>query len=120
MPISELLTRSCTVIHRTASGTKDKYGNEKPAETEQATVCEVQQQQRAENPGGGEVSDTHWLGVFPPETELRTGDGVRVPGIGLLELVGDAWPVRDPEGEVMSHVEATLRMVEGGYDEEGS
>jgi len=119
MNISELLTRTCTLLLRETSG-EDAYGNEETETTELETVCEVQQAQRLEEPAEGEVSDTRWNGYFPvePGEALSTGDAVRATGIGVLELVGAPWVVRDPETQTDSHVEATLRLVAGA--EEGS
>jgi len=117
MSISALLTRPCTVVHRTESGQTDRYGNEIPDETEATTVCEVQQTQRREPGAEGEVSDVLWAGYFPAGTALTTADAIRVEGIGTLEVVGEPWTVRSPAGPA-HHVEATLRRTAGA--EEGS
>jgi Family of unknown function (DUF6093) len=114
MSISDLMTRTCTLLLREQSG-EDGYGNEETEDTELQTVCEVQQAQRLEEPGEGEVSDVRWNGFFPvdPGQALSTGDAVRVTGIGVLELVGEPWVVRDPEEQIDSHVEASMRLVAG-------
>lgn len=117
MTISALLTRPCTVVHRTGSDHTDKYGNEISGEVEATTVCEVQQAQRREPGNEGEVSDVLWAGYFPAGTLLTTADAVRVEGIGTLEVVGEPWTVRSPTGPA-HHVEATLRRTAGA--EEGS
>lgn len=118
MPLATLLNRPCTIFRRSPSGSKDDYGNAILTETAVETVCEIQQRSRTEEDDQGELSDTLWLGIFPGETVLRTGDEVRVEGIGNFELVGDPWPARNPRTQVEEHVEATLRRTVG--DEEGS
>ena len=116
MPISDLLTRSCSILRRKPSGETDEYGDEVVAVTVESTVCEVQQRQRDEPATEGDLSDTGWLGVSPAGTELRTADAIEVNGIGTLELIGDPWPVRDPETGETSHIEATLRVTAGGNE----
>ncbi len=117
MSLSTLLSLPCTIIYRTENGTTDELGNEIPGETEVETSCEVQQRRRGENPDQGELSITEWDGFFPVGSDLRTADAVRVPGLGVFELVGDPWPVRNPRNGQQSHVEATLRWVRGAEDE---
>lgn len=113
MSLAQLLNTPVTILRRSASGETDPYGNPIEAEEEVETVGEVQQQQRGEAGDAGELSDTAWLGVFPAGTDLRTGDAVRVDGIGEFELVGDPWPVRNPRTQQSSHVEASMRRTTG-------
>ena len=87
-------------------------------EAEILTVCEIQQAQRREPAGEGEVSDVLWTGFFPAGTALTTGDAVRVEGVGVLEVVGEPWSFRHPATGVAHHLEATLRRTAGA--EEGS
>lgn len=101
------------MTHKSESNETDDYGNEIPKAAETTTVCEIQQQQRSETASEGELSDTRWLGFFPADTELDTGDVVATDGIGTLELIGAPWPVRDPEDQTVSHLEATLRRTAG-------
>lgn len=119
MPISELLTRTATITHKTEGEEVDAYGNEIPVTEETSVTCEIQQTKRSES-AEGEVSDTHWLGVFPVYTDLDTGDTVKAEGIGTLELVGAPWVARDPETGVLSHIEATLRRTAGPEEGSGS
>lgn len=118
MTVLQLMNRPVTILRRSADGRTDEYGN--PTETfeEIAAVGEVQKQQRAdeEPDDAGEVSDTRWLGFFPPETELRTGDAIRVKGIGDLELTGDPWPIYNPRLRTVSHLEVPLRITKGASE----
>jgi hypothetical protein len=115
MSVSRLMNRPVTIIRRSGAGVEDAYGNETVSVEEIETVAEVQKQQRAdEEPGdAGEVSDTKWIGFFPPDTELRTDDAVRVDGIGTLELTGDPWQVRNPRTRAFSHLEVPMRITKG-------
>ncbi len=115
MAIAQLMNTPTTILRRSASGETDPYGNEVETVEEIETVSEIQKQQRAdEEPGdAGEVSDTKWIGFFPPDTELRTDDAVKVDGIGTLELTGDPWEVRNPRTQVFSHLEVPMRITKG-------
>lgn len=117
MSLTQLINRTCTIIRRSESGATDDFGNDLPTETEEDTVCEVQQQRRTEGEADEEIAEGDWLGIFPAGTDLRTGDAVRVDGIGTFELVGDPWPARNPRSQTESHVEASLRRTAGSYDE---
>jgi nucleoid DNA-binding protein len=114
--LAKLLNTPCTILRRSASGAEDSYGNPIETEEEIETVAEIQQQQRSEAGDAGELSDTAWLGVFPAGTDLRTGDAVRIDGIGGFELVGDPWPARNPRTQQASHVEASLRRTMGSEE----
>lgn len=113
MTLSQLLNTEATILRRSPSGEEDPYGNELQAEEEVDVLCEVQQIRRDEPDDQGELSETHWLGIFPAGTELRTGDAVRVEGIGLLELAGDPWAARNPRLRQVSHLEVTMRRTAG-------
>lgn len=106
--LSQLLNRPCTIVHRTASGDSDAYGNATATETTTDTVCELQQRRRDEPDAQGEFSDTEWLLILPAATTIDTSDVVRVDG-DSFEVVGDPWAARNPRTGVQSHVEATLR-----------
>jgi hypothetical protein len=118
VPLASLINRKCTIFRRSPSGSSDDYGNAIKTETAVETLCEIQQRSRDERDDQGELSDTLWNAYFPAGTALRTGDEVRVDGIGYFELVGDPWPARNPRTQAESHLEATLRRTAG--DEEGS
>lgn len=115
MSIATLINRPCVVIERLPSGDTDDYGNSVPDEEEVETVVELQQVQRDEPGGAGELSDTRWLGFFPAGTDLTTADAVVVDG-ERYELEGDPWPVRNPRTGTESHVEASLCRVAGAED----
>lgn len=119
MSLSTLLNRTCWVVTRSGSGDADSYyGSEssETAETAVETVCEVQQQRRDEAEDQGELSESHWLGVFPAGTALDSASAVVVEGLGEFELVGAPWPARNPRTQAESHVEATLVRTAGPED----
>lgn len=115
MSLTNLITRPCTIVQRRESGTTDAYGNDVPAETSIETVCELQQQRRAEQDDQGELSDTTWQAFFLPSEDIRGGDILIVDGVEY-EMFGDPWEARNPRTRVVSHVEATLRRVAGSED----
>lgn len=112
MTLSQLLNRRAWLVDREGTGKEDDYGNEETAPTRTETVCEVQQR-RTDEVTEGEVSDAEWLGIFPAETELDTGDAVEVEGLGTFEVDGAPWPARNPRTQTESHVEVALRRVAG-------
>lgn len=116
MTLTDLLNRPVTIIHRSASGSTDAYGNDVPDETLTATTGELQQVRRDEPGGEGETSRTDWLLILPAGTLLRTGDAVIVDG-QEYELVGDPWIARNPRTRLTSHIEATCRRTAAADDE---
>ncbi len=116
--LSDLLTRTVTIIHRSSSGDTDAYGDDLETETTTTTVGELQQTARLEPSGQGELSDTTWLLILPAGTLLTTSSAVVVDE-HVYELVGDPWPARNPLTGDESHVEATVRRTRG-TDEAGS
>ncbi len=115
MSLEQLLNTPITITRRLPSADVDSYGDEVSDEETEATVGELQQRSRTENPAQGEVSSTDWLLVLPAGTDLRTGDMVTVDGIDY-EAVGDSWSARNPLTGHPSHVEATVRRVEGSEE----
>lgn len=110
MTLSELITRPCTITHRSSGQQTDSYGNEIPTETTTTTVCELQQRRRDEPTGEGEVSSTDWVAFFLPGEALTTADRLTVDG-ETYELVGDPWTARNPRTGDVSHIEASVRKV---------
>lgn len=117
--LSHLLTRTCTIISRSASGDIDDYGNDVQGETVTQTTCDIQQRQRDEPGDQGEVSATGWLLILPAGTALRTGDSVVIDGAQEYEVVGDPWAAYSPLTQAVHHVEATVARV-AGDEETGS
>lgn len=115
--LSQLLNTPVTITRELASGDTNEYGEEIPTEDVLTTVGELQQVQRDEPSGAGELSVTRWLLFLPAGTELRTGDSVEVDGASY-ELTGDPWSVRNPRTQAVSHVEASVIRTAGS--EEGS
>ena len=112
MTIAMLLTRDCTITHRTAGVSVDAYGSEIPATATTSTVCELQQQQRTEANERGTVAEDVWLLVLPAGTTIGPDDTVTVDG-DVFHVHGDPWPVRNPRTGATHHVEATVRRGQG-------
>lgn len=116
MPISTLLTRTCTITRRSSTaGTTDDYGNLTGTTSTTSTVCELQQRAASEQEEQGELSDTSWLLVLPAGTGIDTGDKITVDG-QAFEMVGAPWPARNPRTGVESHLECTVRRTAGAGD----
>lgn len=107
MTITSLLTRSGTILSRTAGTATDAYGNVIQGTTSVAVMCEIQQQRREEPGEEGEFSVTEWVGFFPTGTAIDTGDQVSAMG-SIFEVVGDPWDATTGSTAV-HHVEATLK-----------
>lgn len=111
MSIAGLLTLDCTITHRTAS-TADAYGDETSTTATVTTVCELQQRQRSETTDPGTIADSTWLLILPAGTTIGPGDSVTISG-DAYEVHGEPWQARNPRTAVASHIEATVRKVEG-------
>lgn len=114
MALADLLNLPVTIIGRSED---DESFDPSPAETMTQVLGELQQTQRTEPAGEGELSVTTWLLVLPAGTVIGTGDAV-IAGGARYEVVGDSWHARNPRSQLPSHVEATLRRT--GDDEGGS
>lgn len=121
MTIANLINRPCQIVRRGPSGTEDDYGNEIPGETVVSTVCEFQNQRGrsdAENPSRNELAESRWDVFLPAGTDVTSGDALVVDGIEY-EVDGEAWAVRNPVTQALSHVEVTVKRVAGAEDGEG-
>lgn len=116
MTLAQMINTPCTILRRSASGSRNKYGGKSKVDTPVETVCELQQRRRDEQGDQGELSDTFYLAIFPAGTEIRTGDGLVVAG-HEYEMIGDPWRARNPRTQAESHIEATVRRTAGDEDE---
>jgi hypothetical protein len=114
MSIALLMNTPAKIIVRALSS-EDEYGNETSDTVEVDVLCEVQKLVRKEEEpdAQGEMSDTRWVGYFPASAELDTADAVRVPEVGVLEIVGAPWKVRNPRTKSVHHLEVPLRQTLG-------
>lgn len=123
MTITNLMNRPVQIVRRGPSGTTDDYGNEIPGETVVSTVCEFQNQRGrsdAEDGSHNELAESRWDVFLPADTDITSGDALIVDGLEY-EVDGEAWPVRNPLTQTMSHVEVTVKRVAGSGDgEDGS
>lgn len=58
------------------------------------------------------MSRTRWRCFFPVDTDIDGTDRVIVDS-EFYEVDGDAWAVRNPRTQLMSHVEVKLIRVQG-------
>lgn len=110
--IEHLLTRSCELVRRAVVDPLDPDAELGDLEPVESTVCELQRTVEGEA-AGGRLMVNAWRLFLPADVRLTGWDAIRVDGVdgGLLELDGDAWPVRNPRTKTVSHVEAAVRRV---------
>lgn len=111
MTLSSLLSRSGTILSRTAGTALDTYGEPLQGTSSIAVSCEIQQIQSTEPGESGEFAVTGWLGFFPTGTTLDTGDAVACEG-KTYEVVGEPWDANSGSSAV-HHVEVRLKRTEG-------
>lgn len=108
--IESLISQGCTLVNRVESEDEiDDYGKPLVQEDSTETVCYLEQRQRSEDASAGETSSSDWLAVFREDEDVNTASALIVDGV-IYEFVGAPWPVRDPELDVVSHIEATVRF----------
>ena len=111
MSVETLMRTPCTLLARTQDGAPDEYGNPSWTEAEQATVCELQQAgSHEENQDALQVA--RWRLFLPADAPARGWDAIRLADGTVLQLAGDAWPVRNLLTDAISHVEAEVVGVE--------
>ena len=115
MTLATLLNRACTITSRTFDGSVDDYGDETATETSVSTVCELQQQRRDETGDPATRAASTWALFLPAGTTIGPADTVTIDGDDY-ELVGEAWPARNPRTQTVSHIEATVRRVTGAQE----
>ena len=127
MTAARLINQPCVLLLRTAGG-EDAHGNPTAGEPKRVDwYCELQQLKRSEPAAEGETSDTVWDLFLRPEivdepdepVEVGTGDAIEITG-RVYEFTGDPWDVRSPFNGRVSHIEATVRRVNGAVREAGS
>jgi hypothetical protein len=109
--VAALMKIPCTLLTRAQDGPADEYGNPTWTEAERPTVCELQQAGATEELGDA-VQATRWRAFLPADVPVRGWDGLRLDDGTVLELAGDAWPVRNLLTDEISHVEADVLRVE--------
>lgn len=113
MSLTQLINKPCSIISRSPGSTPNEFGWKDRAESVTSTVCEIQQDMADENAGDNDMSKTRWRIFFPVGTEIDADDVVSVDGLEY-EVDGEAWAVRNPRTQTMSHVEANVVRVGTG------
>ena len=108
--LTNLLNQPCTLIQRTSTGAKTKYGAKVRAEAITETVCSLQQRQRSDE--DEELSSSEWSLVLGPDEDVSNIDGAVVAGI-RYEFDGQPWPAVDELTGQVHHIEATVTRVAG-------
>ena len=116
MSLTQLINKPCSIISRSPGSTPNEFGWKDRAESVTSTVCYMEQNGQAganEHPGDNDMSDVRWTVIFPVGTEIDADDVVSVDGLEY-EVDGEAWAVRNPRTQTMSHVEANVVRVGTG------
>jgi hypothetical protein len=109
--VAALMKIPCTLLTRTQDGPADEYGNPTWTAVERPTVCELQLASAVEAVGDT-VQVARFRAFLPADAPARGWDGIRLDDGTVLELAGDAWPVRNLLTDTVSHVEADVVRVE--------
>jgi hypothetical protein len=109
--VAALMKIPCTLLTRAQDGPADEYGNPTWQAQERPTFCELQQAGATEELGDA-VQASRWRVFLPADAPVRGWDGIRLEDGTLLELAGDAWPVRNLLTDTVSHVEADALRIE--------
>jgi hypothetical protein len=109
--VDALLKIDCTLVARTQDGPPDEYGNPTWQEAEQPTRCELQQAGASESLGDA-VQVARYRVFLPADAPARGWDVLRLADGTVLQIDGDAWPVRNLLTDTVSHVEAEVTRVE--------
>lgn len=129
MSLPALLNQPCTFTIPTASGEADRAGV--PAD-DVATVTGFgyfEQKQATDQTGVQSSDEQRWLAMVLPTG--TTGDDtsgdvvdlaevlnaratVEPEGLGVFQLVGEPWPVRNPRTRQVAHLEFEMRKVTSG------
>lgn len=110
--LANLIQTPCTIVRRFASIDDDDFSNERPTEDYVDTVCEIQQAQRTEPAGEGELSVTTWNVFLPSDVVAHNGDALVLDDGSEYELVGEPWRA-DSGSAAVHHVEATAKLTRG-------
>ena len=111
MSVEALLKIPATLLLREPDDSPDPYGNPGWTETEQTTLCELQQTAEFEELGAT-VQATTFRVFLPADAPLRGWDALRLEDGTIYELAGDAALWTNPRSGVASHVEGSVRRVE--------
>ena len=111
MSVTALMRTPCVLLARTQDGPADEYGNPSWQEAEQTTVCELQQAGASEE-NQDALQVARWRVFLPADAPARGWDAIRLEDGTVLQLAGDAWPVRNLLTDTISHVEAEVVGVE--------
>ncbi len=111
MSLTRMLSRDATIIRRTATGEKDRHGDDLFETVEVEVRCALQQRRATETEDGGEISDTTWVLFLPIGTLIDTGDAIEVEG-RRYEVTGEPWEAREGSRS-MWHIEAEVQRTAG-------
>jgi hypothetical protein len=114
--VEEMINRPCTVIENATAEARDEYNNPIKDPTSRDSVCELQQRSRGEVADESDISSTTWVAFFLPGESLDRVSQIEVDG-QIFEFDGDPWAARNPITQEISHIEATLILVEGDRED---
>lgn len=110
MDPTRLLTKSCTVTHRSPSPTlKDGMGDPLIVTTTETFACWLSQESRSENTVNADVQQQTWSLYLEPAAVTVQGDDVVTVDAVAYEVDGPPWPAHNPRTSIVTHIEATVR-----------
>lgn len=122
-----LLNQLCTVTVLTADGTPDRAGVPAATEEEYTTTGYFEQRQATEQTAGQTSDEQRWLAIINPTATVEGTSGDQVDltdliastwtvepdGLGVFQVVGEPWPVRNPRTRTVQALEFEMRRVDG-------
>lgn len=111
MSFEALLDRTAVVIHRTQTGTEDRYNSPTWETSEEVAPCYLEQVQESEITVGRETQLASHLLILGPDVGLDGSDQVEIEGT-VYELVGPPRFVDNPRLGFLHHIEADVREID--------
>lgn len=111
MDPTRLMTLTATITHVAQTGAPDAdYGNPTDQTTTSTALCELQQQQRAEDTVDADRQSETWTLFIEPDATIDGGDRIEIAGVSY-EVDGPPWRARNPRTQELTHIEALVRRV---------
>lgn len=102
-----LMSRTCTITHRTTGTDRDEYNNPVPSETTTTVLGELQQSTGSERTVDADLQRGEWVLFLVPDAVIDGGDVVTIDG-DEYEVNGPPWACRHPRTGELTHIEARL------------
>lgn len=115
--IEQMLNRTVTIVHRIPDVDYDEFSGPLPDAPSTETMGSLDQIQRRELDGQGELAAAAYTLFLPAGTIIDSNDSVSIDGVSY-ELVGEPFQVENKLTGVIHHLECTVERT--GNDDAGS